>query len=66
MDATFKSKWFYYLGGYGAATPAIGTNGTVFVFGNGNCFNALAGTVAMSTGDWPRFRGNTRNTGRLE
>jgi outer membrane protein assembly factor BamB len=58
-----------YLHGYGYGSPAVGPNGDIYVPDRGLAavgFSALHAGVALARTPWPRFRGNSRNTGNIQ
>ena len=53
----------YYGYGYGYGSPALSTNGMIYMMESGTHFSALPTGVPPATSPWPSFRGNPRNTG---
>jgi outer membrane protein assembly factor BamB len=58
-------KWMYYLTGHGSASPAVGDDGTVYLSSGSVDFVALATKIPLAETAWPKFRGNSRNTGNM-
>ncbi len=59
-------RWMHYIYPVGSASPAIGENGTIYLPGAVNrSLTAINGTSPLAATPWPKFRGNTRNTGNL-
>lgn len=57
-------RWQKWLGGGGGtASPAIGSDGTIYAGLCGGSFHALFGTNKLATGGWPMFKHNLRRTG---
>ena len=56
-------KWMYYLTGHRSASPAVGKDGTIYVSSGSVEFVALSTSVPLAETPWPKFRGNSRNTG---
>ena len=48
-----------------SSSPAIGSDGTVYV-GSNSGFFAVKGTVGPAKSCWPKFRGNAAQNGRLD
>jgi len=59
-DMTFN--WFF--SGIGRAAPAVSAGGTIYV-SNSTHFYAINGTTPLARTAWPKFRGNSRNTGNV-
>jgi outer membrane protein assembly factor BamB len=57
--------WGHFCDGYGYATPAVSTTGTLYLPEKGNLFSALPAGVPLAKSHWPKFRGNARNTGNI-
>jgi outer membrane protein assembly factor BamB len=61
--------WHIYIFAHGAACPAVGPGGNVYISGRthaeGPKFLALPTRVPLAQSPWPKFRGNAQNTGRL-
>jgi outer membrane protein assembly factor BamB len=63
------ARAMYYLAGYGYGSPAIGPTGDIYVPDNafgGAGFSALRAGAALAHTPWPRFHGNSRNTGNAQ
>jgi len=67
IDTQQRYPWSYYTA-FGHAPPVVGANGTIYAFGQilnvGNVFRALKAEVPLAQSSWPKFRGNSANTGR--
>jgi PQQ-like domain len=66
IDSSRNYLWDYYLYGYGHASPAVGPLGTIYLPGWVSgviSMVALRGPATLATTPWPKFRGNSRNTG---
>ena len=64
QDRTFE--WVHYIYPCGAASPAIGGQGTIYMPGEMNrSLTAIHGTSPLARTPWPKFRGNARNTGNI-
>jgi hypothetical protein len=64
-DAEAQRQWELYVFGYGCASPAVSSDGKVYLAGFWKYFNALQGSGSLGLTDWPKFRGNARNTGNV-
>lgn len=64
-DYAQTAGWRYYLYPCGAFSPAVSDSGTIYVFGSWYDFIALRGKAPLAGTPWPKFRGNSRNTGNL-
>jgi outer membrane protein assembly factor BamB len=61
------SGWRYYLFPCGLASPAIADSGTIYVpTAMTHCLVAIHATSPLAKTPWPKFRGNSRNTGNLK
>jgi outer membrane protein assembly factor BamB len=60
-----KQKWNVYLYAYGFGSPNFGPTGTVFTYGEWTNFYAFRGSVPLAQSPWPKFRGDTRNSGNV-
>jgi outer membrane protein assembly factor BamB len=59
--------WTYFLGTeYGRASPTVGSNGTIYVPGAYHDVIALRTNVPLAKSPWPKFRGNSKNTGVVQ
>lgn len=65
-----KPAWAVYLHGYGAASPAVAADGTVYVYEHfpnvGYGLSAYRGTAGLAASPWPRFRAQSSNTGTVK
>lgn len=61
--AEVVSSYYCYGGGYSCA--AVGPSGTSYVIDRGYYLSALDSSLPLAGSSWPRFRGNSRNTGNL-
>jgi outer membrane protein assembly factor BamB len=60
-----QDRFFFYLFIYGHASPALGADGTVYVPGKYHDLFALETTHPLAQSPWPKFRGDLRNSGRV-
>jgi outer membrane protein assembly factor BamB len=60
-----RLKWSSYLYDHGCASLAVSTSGTLYVAGRWNQFYAIRASSPLAATPWPKFRGNSRNTGNL-
>jgi outer membrane protein assembly factor BamB len=60
-----RLNWMFYISHQGYASPGMGPQGTIYASSEGSQFSALKNTVPLARTAWPKFRGNSRNTGRL-
>jgi hypothetical protein len=62
-------NWTYNQTSYGAISPAVGKDGKIYtmrqVVGTGLLLDALQTDVKLAQSSWPRFRGDSRGTGRV-
>lgn len=60
-------KWARYVYGQGYASPGVGAKGTLYLqtFEGQQDFSALIQTEPLANSAWPKFRGNSRNTGNV-
>jgi len=58
------ANWKEYLYGHGHSSPAISSNGTIFINGEWTNFFALQASIPLARSPWPKFRANPQNTGR--
>jgi outer membrane protein assembly factor BamB len=65
-DAARKPQERFYLYGSGYASPALDTNGIVYVPGTWTNFHALAGSALPAAGSWPMRGGGQANRGRAK
>ena len=56
-------NYYCYGGGYSCA--AVGPGGTFYVIDRGYYLSALDSSLPLAASSWPRFRGNSRNTGNV-
>jgi hypothetical protein len=60
-------RWRLTIGDITGASPAIGSNGTIYIT-EGKFLNALIATTnspPLAKSSWPMFRANPRHTGRV-
>ncbi len=58
-------KWSYTTGDYVYSSPAIASDGTVYVGSVDNNLYAIHGNGGgLANTPWPKFRHDNRNTGR--
>jgi outer membrane protein assembly factor BamB len=64
-NPTTVQWWRYFLGTYGYASPAIGTNGALYFQGGTKWGSicALGPVTNLAASSWPKFHANPRNTG---
>ena len=63
VDRDGSKKWEFVTDAHVTSSPTIGSDGMVF-FGSWNGrFYAVQGGAPLAQGGWPRFRGNTTQTG---
>jgi outer membrane protein assembly factor BamB len=66
-DGVYHPK--YYLAGFGYGSAAVGPSGALYVADGtaapGGGFSALRAGAALAKTPWPRFHGNSRNTGNV-
>jgi len=55
----------YYCRGGGRSCAAVGPEGAFYVIDQGYQLGALDGPLPLARSTWPRFRGNSRNTGNV-
>jgi hypothetical protein len=58
-------KWYAFFGAYGYSSPTAGANGILYASLGSTAFGALAIHTVPGRTPWPKFRGNTRNTGNV-
>jgi outer membrane protein assembly factor BamB len=61
-------QYMYNLRRYGYGSPAVGPNGAVYVADYSipsGAFTALRAGTSLARTPWPKFRGNSRNTGNI-
>jgi hypothetical protein len=61
-------KWSYYVYGQGYASPAVGPEGDIYLptyIPPSRAFSRIKGVEPLSKSAWPKFRGNSRNTGNV-
>jgi hypothetical protein len=58
-------EWVFNAWTTATASPTVGSTGTIFTPGGvgGGSFWAVKGRQPLGKTPWPKFRGNTRNTG---
>ncbi len=58
-------KWEYYVGHNAIeSSPAIGSDGTIYFGCNDGYFYAVYGSGQLADTPWPKFRHDSKNTGR--
>jgi outer membrane protein assembly factor BamB len=57
--------WGMWLPGYGNGSPSVGADGNIVLPG-GSQFVCFSNGVALASSPWPKFKGNTRNTGNIK
>ncbi len=58
-------KWEYYVGNIGVkSSPAIGSDGTIYFGCDDGYFYAVHGSGQLADTPWPKFRHDSKNTGR--
>jgi outer membrane protein assembly factor BamB len=58
-------KWEFVTGAHVYSSPAIGSDGTIYVDSNDNKLYALRSTSAgLASSAWPKFHHDNQNTGR--
>jgi len=62
-DHALKSTFYLYV--HGLASPVIDGNGIIYISGNYNEILGIETRQRLATSDWPKVRGNYRNTGNL-
>ena len=66
LDTDGHSRWSFFLwNNYGCGSPAIGADGTVYAQGKYYSFLALDANQPLARTPWPKFRGDSRNTGNV-
>jgi outer membrane protein assembly factor BamB len=59
-------KWDYYVGQNGVeSSPAIGPDGTIYFGCDDGYFYAVYGSGQLADTPWPKFRHDSKNTGRF-
>jgi len=58
-------RWQFYLYGHGYSSPGIGADGSIYIPAKWVEFYALNSKVPLAPSSWPKFRGNSRNTGNV-
>ncbi|PNR94656.1 PQQ-binding-like beta-propeller repeat protein [Petrotoga sp. 9PWA.NaAc.5.4] len=60
-------KWRYKTDSWIASSPAIGSDGTIYVGSFDNYLYAIQGeSEGLADTSWPKFRKNNRNTGNYD
>lgn len=60
-----ERKWRYKIGGEIKSSPAIGSDGTVYVGSLDSCFYAIrSDSKGLVSSPWPKFQHDNQNTGR--
>jgi len=57
-------KWAYTTGAYVESSPAIASDGTIYVGSNDKKLYALYGRSKLANTDWPMFHHDRKHTGR--
>ncbi|MBA7595857.1 putative protein YxaL [subsurface metagenome] len=61
-----KRKWRYRVGGEIKSSPAIGSDGTVYVGSLDSCVYAIrSDSKGLASSPWPKFQHDNQNTGRV-
>jgi outer membrane protein assembly factor BamB len=64
LDST--RKWVFVVGHTDVcSSPAIGTDGTIYFGANDGYFYAVQGSGQLADTPWPKFRHDSKNTGRF-
>jgi len=59
-------KWRYRTGDFIVTpSPAIGSDGTVYIGSNDGCLYAMEGSGTLASSPWPKFCHDNQNTGRV-
>jgi outer membrane protein assembly factor BamB len=58
-------KWEYYIGHAVSSELAIGPDGTIYLGCNDSYFYAIQGSGQLANSPWPKFRHDSKNTGRF-
>jgi len=59
-------KWEFQTGGLVYSSPAIGSDGTVYVGSwDGKVYAIASSSEGLATSPWPKFRANYSNTGKF-
>ena len=58
-------KWRCRTGDYGWSSPAVSTDGTVYVGQGDGYLYAIWGDSPLANTPWPKFRHDNKNTGRV-
>jgi hypothetical protein len=56
---------YFYLYHFGHASPTLGSDGTLYIPGKYKLLYALDVRQALAQSPWPKFRGDIRNSGRV-
>jgi outer membrane protein assembly factor BamB len=60
-------KWRYETDGWIDSSPAIGSDGTIYVGSDDSYLYAIQGeSEGLADTPWPKFRKNNRNTGNYD
>jgi outer membrane protein assembly factor BamB len=64
LDKEHQPRWYWEQGSfYGHASPTIGADGALYAQYRCGLFFAFETKLALAESPWPKFRGNSRNTG---
>ncbi len=58
--------WYYWLEGWSHSSPAVATDGTVYLLGLSSHLHALRGDSPLAKSSWPMFRADPQHTGRVQ
>jgi outer membrane protein assembly factor BamB len=66
LNLNGTSKWTYHPGRYHIeSSPAIGSDGTIYFGCDDGYFYAVQGSGQLANSPWPKFRHDSKNTGRF-
>jgi outer membrane protein assembly factor BamB len=67
VDSAGHLKWSLRLwNNYGHASPAVGTEGALYIYGKYGKLLKLDTKMPLARSVWPKFQGNPRNTGNVK